>query len=318
MLRVFLMSVACLWWSIAALATPISGQNDPAFQGAVAVWLEDDEETAIRKLSEMATRGHAASQILLAIIDKAPELQGPWLSMLPATERHALMRAPGGISGQSWMREAARTEPLAELWVLLWDVDAPLGLGVEFMRHGEDRAAREAILALFARQRRGFADIVTDPEFPVAMRFIAALEDPQIDHDAPIDLRDMGQSVTTTAAEWLSTAPEGAALRALCDSTCGATSEACTVAAYAALGSHQRALSLGSPLASVITAEDFVRSAKGQAVVLRKIMLSSDARGRINLLTRTKAADMCLAEVLTAEFARYRVTIPASPTLKER
>lgn len=317
MLRVFLMSVACLWWSLAALATPISGQNDPAFQGAVTAWLEDDEETAIRKLSEMAARGHAASQILLAIIDKAPELQGPWLSMLPAADRHTLMRAPGGLSGQSWMRDAARTEPLAELWVLLWDVDAPIHLGVEFMRHGEDRAAREAILALFARQRRGFADIVTDPEFPVAMRFIAALEDPQIDHDAPIDLNDMTQS-TTTAAEWLRTAPEGAALRALCDSACADTSDACAMAAYRALGSHQRALSLGSPLASVIPTEVFVDSPKGQAVVLRKIMLSTDARGRINLLTRTKAEDMCLANVMSAEFTRYRVSIPTGPTVTER
>lgn len=317
MLRVFLMSCACLWWSMAAQATPLAGQNDPAFQAALQAWLADNEADAIPQLAELAQQGQAAAQILLAIIDKAPEMQGPWLSMLPAAQRNSLMRAPGGVSGLSWMHTAAQSEPLARLWLSLWDVDAPLDLGLDFMRHGENRAAREAILALFARQRRGFAGIVTDPDYPDAMRFIAAMEDPAIAYEAPVDIADIQRPMADSAAQWLRTAPEGAALRDLCDAFCPDSADACALAAYSALGSHQRALSLGSPLATVIPTEEFVASPRGHAVAMRKIMLSTDARGRINLLTRTKAADICLADALNAEFARYRVTLPTNPPVTE-
>lgn len=310
MLRLFLMSCLCLWWSFPALATPVAGQTDSAFEAAVQAWLADDEEAALTRLATLAGAGLSAAQVLLAIIDKTPELQGPWLSMLPAAQRNALMRAPGGTSGQSWMRAAAPQEPLARLWVTLWDVNAPLDLGLEFARHGEDRAAREAVLTLYARQHRGFAGLADDPHFPDAMRFIAALEDPAIAHDAPVDITDMQIPLAADAAPWLRDATEAAPLRALCDTVCPQSAGSCTLAAYKALGSHQRALSLGSPVEGLIPTADFVTSPRGRATVLRKIMLSTDARGRIGLLTRTKATDMCLADVLNAEFARYRIHLP--------
>ena len=83
------------------------------------------------------------------------------------------------------------------------------------------------------------------------------------------------------------------------------------------MGSHQRALTLGSPVEALIPTADFADSPRGHATVLRKIMLSTDARGRIGLLTRAKAADMCLAGVLDTEFGRYRIHLPpANPVVE--
>ena len=72
-----------------ACAADLRGQDDPRFQSALALWLADDEETALPELAALAAGGNRAAQVLLAQIDVTPSFQGPWLAGLPRkrTER---------------------------------------------------------------------------------------------------------------------------------------------------------------------------------------------------------------------------------------
>ena len=85
----------------------------------------------------------------MALIDVNARLQGPWLAALPRDERIALMRAPGGLSGRSWMEAAAEDTVLAELWLRRWDArdEGELDTALAFAEIGEVRAARETLCA---------------------------------------------------------------------------------------------------------------------------------------------------------------------------
>ena len=306
-----------------ALAAPvyadIPGQQAEAFQQAVGQWLAEDEEAALKQLADLAAQGNAAAQVLLALIDKTPALQGPWLSRLGRSERIALMRAPGGMSGRSWMYAAAEQAPEAQLWLDLWRVDAPMSLPLAFAEAGEARAAREALVALAVRERRGFASIVDAPGYPGALRFLAWrewLEDPAqaplldvaLSEVAPGDPQraQIGAPPDPAAtAKWLLSAPEAAALALLCTEHCGETAADCVLAAHDALASHRALLVFGSPSEVLIPASDFHASPKGKSAIVRRMLLATDARGRRAQVARADGMDRCLGQLLQDEAQRY-------------
>ena len=152
-----------------ALAAPVAGQDDPAFKAAVSDWLQASEGPALTALSQLAAQGNAAAQVFLAIIDTTPAYQGDWLTSLPRAQRIAVLRAPGGLSGQNWMRVAAEREPLAQAFLTLWDGDATADVVLDFARLGERRVAHMAARQLFSRERRGFGAIGDDPAFPPSL-----------------------------------------------------------------------------------------------------------------------------------------------------
>ena len=123
-------------------AAELRGQDDPRFQSALALWLDDDEETALPELAALAAGGNRAAQVLLAQIDVTLWIQGPWLVGLPRKERNALLRAPGGLSGRSWMQAAADDTPLAQLWLVQPTPAATAETALAFAAMGEHRAAR--------------------------------------------------------------------------------------------------------------------------------------------------------------------------------
>ena len=125
-----------------ARAEPVAGQDDPAFAAALTLWLADDEAEALPALATLAADGNRAAQVLVALIDRVPDYQGPWLVGLERAERIALMRAPGARSGISWMAEAAVDTPLAALWMQSDDPDTTVATALAFAGIGEARAAR--------------------------------------------------------------------------------------------------------------------------------------------------------------------------------
>ena len=129
-------------------AADLPGQDAPRFQAALELWLADDEETALPEFAALAAEGNRAAQVLLARIDATPTLQGPWLQALPRAERNALMRAPGGLSGRSWMQAAAEDTPLAQLWLVQPTPEATGETALAFAALGEARAARDTLYAL--------------------------------------------------------------------------------------------------------------------------------------------------------------------------
>lgn len=299
---------------------PVPGAEAPAFVSARTAWLAGDEEAALPVLASLAQGGNQAARMLLALIDKSPEMQGPWLSARSRAERSALLRAPGGMSGTSWMRPAAAEGVgLAALWVELWSVDAAPDIALRFARAGEPRAAREALIVLAKRERGGFGRMAEDPDYPPALRFLAWVEwsataegaaraaaEAAAMHPGDPQRAQVGLEVEPAALEaWIAARPEAAPLAALCRAACPETVGACTRAGLAALGGLPALTVLGSPARALIDPEEYDASPAGQSALMRRIQLTTGPRGRASLLARTRAIDACLGERLAQEFKRY-------------
>ncbi len=303
----------------AAAANPIPDKDEPAFRQALTAWLADDEATALPALGDLADQGSRAAQILLALIDKSPDLQGPWLAALPRDDRIALMRAPGGISGQSFMREAAESVPLAALWVALWDMAASTRVITDFAAMGEHRAAREAVVTLVAREQHSFSSLADNPDYPPALRFyiwrewLAASQHlDQMTQEIlalhPGDPQRLlsGEVVAPEKlADWLMAAPEALPVRAMCEARCAETVPSCVLTLTEALGGPVRVMTLGSPVETLIPAEAFAQSQRGHAALMRRALLGATARMRPGLLARTAEGNACLGEIMATEAARY-------------
>lgn len=310
--------ILALLLAAAPAAADIPGAEAPAFRRAVSAWLAEDEAAALPALAGLAAAGNAAAQVLLARIDKAPALQGPWLSALPREERIALLRAPGGHSGRSWMRVAAEAGlPEAEAWVALWSAEARAEIVLDLARAGEARAAREAALLLAARQPGALAGIAEDPDFPEEMRLLAlagaegeaeAARRALLEGLDPGDPRRLllGEEVAAEDLEgWLLSAPLARPLAAFCRAHCPATAGACARAALSAMGGFLPLAVFGSPSETLLPAEDFAESAKGRAALLRNILLLVGGRGRAALAARASHTDDCFGAELLAEWKRY-------------
>jgi hypothetical protein len=259
-------------------ADPLSGQSDPAFAAALDQWLAADEATALPALAALAQEEKPAAQILLGLIDTTPALQGDWLMALPRTDRIALLRVPGGLSGQNWM-QAAAAEPLAAAWLQYRDTAAPPTVILDFARLGEPRAARLAAITLAKREVVGFADIANDPAYPQSARAYAIREWQRAD---PARATQETTAITpgdpqgellglprTDIANWLATNPEGDPLVALCQAQCPDTDlPSCLTASYTALGGYAPLMTLGSPIEAIIPSDRFNRSPMGLQTIL--------------------------------------------------
>jgi hypothetical protein len=288
----------------------VPGQDAPAFQATLARWLADDE-AVLPELPALAAAGNRAAQVLLALIDARPELHGPWLAGLDRAARIALLRRPGGLSGQSWMETAAEDTPLARLWLARLHADTPPGTVLAFARLGEDRAARDTALALAARQDPALAEIADDPGYPPSLRHllwrtrpaeaeIAALApgDPQIaaHRGAPASVPDRDA--------WLATAPLAAPLRAFCAATCPQTPTTCARATFALVGGLGGLARLGTPSETLIPAADWDASHLGRAALLRRAEARDCKSGPIHA-AENDDIDASTADTNARETARF-------------
>ncbi len=305
------------------VAQEIAGQSDPAFLAAVESWLQDDEAAALADLGGLAAGGNPAAQVLLGLIDKTPSLQGPYLSGISRAERLALIRAPGGMSGQNWMRLAAAEVPLAALWVGLWSVEAEPGIVLQFIAAGEARAARVAVLALMARYKPGLLGLGASPDYPAAMRFamwdvamrnsdlgtLAAQAQAEAAAFVPGDpqraMAGLADDEMARAA-WVQSAAVAEPVDGLCAALCPETADICAETAFAGLGGYRGLMVAGTPSEQLIAAERFAASPKGQSDLLRRILLRIPVSGQASLLARASDGDACFGAALAAEAARYQ------------
>jgi hypothetical protein len=314
-----LLALALLLAAPPARADPVAGSDAPRFRAAVTLWLADDEAEALPALAGLAAEGNRAAQILLALVDRMPPLQGPWLATRPRAERLALMRAPGGLSGRSWLGEAAADEALARLWLARDRITASPHTALALAAIGEPRAARETLQAVAARQGRGFAAVADDPLYPPEMRElvwrewattaegraraeaeIAALPpgDPQIQRYA-------ARPVPPGSLEaWLRAAPLAAPLHATCSAFCPASGARCHRAAFLLVGGYPGLIEFGSPAEALVPTATWLASPRGRLALLRV----AGPRGRFAYETAmtTRREDACLADALDAEVRRFR------------
>lgn len=297
----------------------ISGVGAAAFREARDAWLADDEAAALPRLALLAEAGNDAARLMLALIDKRPELQGPFLALLPRAERIALLRRPGGISGQSWL-PLLEGAPLAEAWRALLLPGQEAQAIAAFTALGETRAARAALLAQGARANAALQAIdpeTTDPELLFALWRRAgpdrrAAIEALVPEDHPQRLQ-MGLPLAEGAlARWLETSPAAAPVALVCAHLCPAEPAACREAAYRTLPSHDSLLGFGSPAEALVPEADFLASPRGRAAFLQRLLLASPMRGRRAMLARLGESSACLAQALEAEAERYRRPLPGS------
>jgi hypothetical protein len=297
---------------------------DPAFAQARALWLADDEAAALPALADLARAGNTAARMLLGLIDKTPALQGPWLTRLPRADRVTLLRATGGLSGQNWITVDAEQTQQARLWYDLWHGKDDLEIAQAFATLGEPRAVVQALLAVASRQQRPFApEVLAQDWFPDGLVHLgtgwgqdAGLVDRLPAGDPQRDM--LGLVVAEEdRLQWLATAPEAAPLRALCNTRCPETAQACTLALLWGFPAPQSLMVHGSPSEQVIDTDSFVRSAKGQASLARRIMLLRAARMRQPHATKLAERNACAADWLRAEYARFDPSVPQAPKTPE-
>lgn len=295
--------------------TVIPGASDPAFETALSLWLDDHEDQALSQMATLAQSGNVAAQMLLGLIDKTPALQGPYLADLAREDRIELLRAEGGLSGRNWLTDGSA--PLAQVWTRLWSVEADPTDVAQFQGLGESCAARDAMVALSAREHPALATLPLVEVDPETLYLLWAMADAdrqaeilaQMPADHP-QRRIVGQDVAPDALmHWLASAPEAAALADLCAQACGTEDQPaytqCLRTAYHALGSHNALLTLCSPAEALIPQAQFFTSARGHATTLRRILLASDMRLRRQSLQQVAEESTCLGKRLAAENARY-------------
>lgn len=298
----------------------IDGVDDPDFRKALAFWLDGNDANSIPGFAALAHDNNTASQILLALVDKTATWQGPMIALLPRAERIELLRAPGAMSGRSWMTVASESNQIAQDWVALWQMQGGVDVAERFAEMGEARAARTALLMTANRQGTGFAPpVLTEPWYPESLRHLTrsralTVEDVIGLHAGHPIRKSAGLSVADSdLREWLQQTPLSLHLRAACAVKCPDTKADCMLALYHGLSSYYALLVMGSPSENIIPDEDFAQSARGIQSVARQILVRHTARTREVKLRQIAATDSCAATWLQSEFQRYMPALRSSP-----
>lgn len=312
---IFIMLGWMLCGHLAAQAD-IPGQDAPEFQAALTAWLADDDAGSLPVFAAQAKAGNVAARILLGLIDKNVSLQGPWLALVPKKDRIALLRVEGGLSGSNWLR-LVKNVPLATLWVSTFGSVADIETALAFADLGEIRAVRAGLVTLEARQVTGFSGYEQDARFPDALRYLIWREwqkagNRQSDLKAalsslpPGDPQRMiiGEPPTKAdLADWLLGAGIGQPLQQLCLQNCPSQPHTCVQAGFTALGGYRRLITLGTPLAALISESDFAHSPRGQRSVLRRALFFAFlTESRLDPLQHV---DACFSRLLEDEGQKF-------------
>ncbi len=314
--RLLVASVISLFVMHPSKADSIPGQNDPAFVNALHLWLDDDSKRALPALAKLAHQGNVAARIVIGLTDKYVSLQGPWLAPRSKAERIELLRLPGGLSGKSWLR---KTDDLVFIHELLGVLDSHTTVDrvLSFSDMHEPRAVRVGLISLEARQWIGFARFADDPRFPDSVRYLIwrewqKTESRDDEFQKAVDALPEGDGqrlllrhevADAEFESWLLDTHLGLPLRALCERNCEKTQAACMRGGFYALGGYRRFVALGTPMASLISEEEFAQSIRGQASVLRRALpFSRLTEGR---LKRIAEIDACFAGLLEDEGQRF-------------
>lgn len=312
-----------IWMICAAMmAAPVLAQSwDVQRREAIQLWLSGNDLEALQRFASLALDGDADAQLLLGLIDKSIELQGPELVAMPRAERIALLRMPGGLSGRNWVHAAAEQgNSLAIAWRDLWTTGTGLETAETFAALNEPQALAETLLTLVARRDRGFdASTLAAGWYPQTLLILSKtrrLGDVHADILHPGDPQQRygknGAPSNAALQDWLLTAPLAMALRETCHVICPETQVECTVALYAALGSYETLSTHGSPVNALIPNEIFVKSQRGRSALARRIMLMRSARMREADRVRLAEVSSCASDWLGAQFDTHTARkIPA-------
>lgn len=133
---------------------------------AIAAWLAEDDATALPALSALARAGDEDAMLALGVIEPRT-WESDYVRGLDRTQRIALLRKPGGLSGESWLKSVKGRRALAEAFELAQQKGDPWPL----VALGQIDAARPALATAFNQNPASLAESHTGHALPREMRF---------------------------------------------------------------------------------------------------------------------------------------------------
>ncbi|MDP3407202.1 hypothetical protein [Bosea sp. (in: a-proteobacteria)] len=143
--------------AVAARAAPLDD--------AISAWLADDDAVALPALSALAQAGDDDAMLALGVIEPRA-WEGPYVQGLDRAQRIAVLRRPGGLSGESWLASVTVRRPLAEAVLQARQKGDPWPL----MALGQTDAARGALAMAFNQNPSSLAESAWQRDVPDALR----------------------------------------------------------------------------------------------------------------------------------------------------
>lgn len=149
-----------------------AARADDRLDEAIAAYLADDDEAALPVFAELAAGGDAEARLLLGRIATRPF--SPWVASLSRKDRTALLRAPGGLSGKSWLAIASDAgDPVAAALNRALDPRLEAETLENLLSHGEEDAFATALFHNISRGPvRGLETFAWDMRISDDTRFL--------------------------------------------------------------------------------------------------------------------------------------------------
>lgn len=300
------MKSAFRWLAAAALAAFANTAAAVPLDEALNAWLADNDYKALPALSDLARGGDTDAQLLLGVIAARPH--SPYVVNLPRSDLRALLRAPGGLSGASWLKVAADAGNLRALALIAVQTPPFVSSAITtLVRLGEDGAAATAMLRAATYRRTDPKADVLGETYPADMAYTAtvlrlsASLEPRPSGEAPlkrleliaataflsqrpnsgpardISLRlfpgNYSETDALPAGEFLlGIAPVSRPanrLRAYCEAACPKAVATCVGDAVALLGGFDQIWRFGPPINTIVSEERYLASPRFHADIAR-------------------------------------------------
>lgn len=114
---------------------PAKAEEDLA--DAIDAWLADKDEVAVPLLAQLARDGNVDARLLMGRIADRPGAFSPYMASLSRKERNKFLKAPGGISGVSWLGVISDENEIAAAHIKAKDVKNGVPGIVKLLELGE-------------------------------------------------------------------------------------------------------------------------------------------------------------------------------------
>ncbi len=339
---IFLLNLSLLVDAVWAIEIKDADNNE--FKAAVQLWLENDDQSSLPLLSELAKQGNVAARLLLARIDKMDRAPSDFLDNMPREQRLTLMRSnkANGPFYPSWLEvEAQNNNPLAvELrktqtpHVDLQTIENLRTLGEpqatdHLIRiaalYGGEKVHRELLnRKLVLEELKPYLYSQSLPpkkraDGVEAMLHIAAQTNTEI---AEPDLTDpdtlnlalflslgipYGEVNKTNQwfsmiSQWLFNSDTTLPIADLCNQHCPADSASCAATIFGLSGGYYEVVRLDSPLESIISQIEFLKSERARQMTLRRAaLMRAEHGGELATLEKIAQQSRCLADLVAEQ-----------------
>ncbi len=165
---------AFTWLLATTLTVFVATSAAAALDDALEAWLADNDYEALPALTNLARSGDVDAQLLLGVIAGRPH--SPYVVNLPRSDRKNQLRAPGGLSGVSWLKVAADAGNLRAKALVSVQTPPFVSSGITtLVRLGEDGAAATAMLRAATYRRTDPNAAVFDRTYPADMAYAATV-----------------------------------------------------------------------------------------------------------------------------------------------